>query len=81
MPVIVESSRDQRVLAWSIEQVGEDAVADACCQLVGNRRRYVSNVAKALGLKPPAQLALASEEDARQHIETLFHILQRRKCT
>lgn len=80
MPVIVQSSRDQRVLAWLIEQVGEDAVAIACCQLAGSCRPYVSNLANALGLKPPAQLALASEKDARQHIEMLFYILQRRNC-
>lgn len=73
---IIESKRDQRVLDWLISQVGEEAVAEACRQLAGGRRKYVSNIAKALGLHPPAELALTSREDAKQHIEGIRKLLQ-----
>ena len=50
--VVVLSKRDERVLAWLIAQVGEDGITEACSRLMGARRSYPSNIAKALGLKP-----------------------------
>lgn len=82
MGVIVESPRDERVLAWLIDQVGEHAVEEACSQLVGSRRAYVSNLAKVLGVIPPADLALASKEDALRHLEAIRRILRSNsECT
>lgn len=75
MAVIVESKRDERVLAWIVDQVGEQAVADACASLAGKRRAYPSNIAKALGLTPPKKLALASDADARRHLEAIASLL------
>lgn len=65
--VIVESKRDQRVLDWLIAQVGQEAVDRACAGL-GTRRPYVSNVAKALGLKPPESLQRTPKDEALAHI-------------
>jgi len=76
MNLIVESKRDQRILDWLISQVGVDAVADACKQLPGSRRAYVSNVAKMLKLCPPSELALTSKEDAQHHLEAISRILK-----
>lgn len=53
MKLIVESTRDQRVLDWLVRQVGQEAIANACMQLAGARRAYVSNIAKVLKLCPP----------------------------
>lgn len=75
MNLIVESRRDKRVLDWLVTQIGAEAVAKACFQLAGQRRAYVSNVAKVLGLTPPAELALASQEDAQRHLERIYQIL------
>lgn len=57
--VQIESPRDERTLAWLVEQAGAEAVRAAVGQLAGQRRPYVSNIAKALGLKPPERLAVA----------------------
>ena len=75
MQPLVKSSRDERVLAWLIDQVGEAGVAEACHQLAGRRLPFPSNLAKALGLKPPRSLALASKSEAARHIEAINKVL------
>jgi hypothetical protein len=79
--VVVESKRDQRVLDWLVEQVGHQGVAEACAKLPGARRAYPSNIAKALGLKPPQQLAVAAKDDAKVHLEEIARLLGVRSCT
>lgn len=73
--LIVESKRDQRVLDWLVSQVGEEAIANACKQLAGSRKLYVSNIAKVLGLCPPAELAVTSREEAHGHLEVIHKLL------
>lgn len=63
---LVEGQRDRRVFDWLIEQVGAESVAAAYDRLEGRRRPYPSNLAKVLGLTPPANLALASSVDIRR---------------
>lgn len=75
MNLIIESNRDQRILDWLVAQVGEEAVANACKQLAGARKLYVSNIAKVLCLCPPIELAVASREDAQRHLEVIHKIL------
>lgn len=76
--VIVASERDQRVLDWLLSQVGVDAVESACNLIPGSRRAYVSNVAKALGLTPPSDLALSPPAVARQHLSDFRRLLKRK---
>ena len=73
--MLIESPRDERVLAWLVAQAGAETVAAVCMRLAGRRRPYVSNVAKALGLTPPADLALAPRDDALRHIAELKQLL------
>lgn len=75
MNLIIESNRDQRILDWLVAQVGEEAVANACKQLAGARKLYVSNIAKVLCLCPPVELAVASREEAQQHLKVIHKIL------
>lgn len=79
MDLLIETMRDQRVIAWLFEQVGEQAVLSACEQLAGRRRAYPSNVAKILGLTPPKELTLAAPEDAAVHIARIRAILGLRR--
>ena len=58
LPVLVENERDRLSLEWLRGQVSDQAIAEACGRLAGARRPYVSNVAKALGMKLPDNLAL-----------------------
>lgn len=76
--VLVASARDQRVLDWLVAQVGCEAVAAACHDLAGRRRPYVSNLAKALGLTPPADLALTPPDVAREHLAKIRALLSGR---
>lgn len=75
--VIVNSGRDERVLSWLISQVGEQAVLDACAQLAGNRKPYVSNLAKCLGLSPPDDLSLTPRPEAKERVALLRTMLGR----
>jgi hypothetical protein len=79
MTLIIESKRDQRVLDWLVSQVGEKAVCDACEQLIGARRAYVSNIAKILNLCPPPDLVMTSREDAKHHLEAIHRLLGTRQ--
>ncbi len=54
----VTNDRDRRTLAWLRAQVGDDAIRDTIAHLPGQRRPYLSNIARALGLVLPASLAL-----------------------
>lgn len=55
--VLVLNSRDERALAWLIEEVGLEAVQVACSRLAGRRRLYATNLAKVLGLRIPESVA------------------------
>jgi hypothetical protein len=79
--VVIESKRDERVLAWLVAQVGEQGVADACVRLAGGRKAYPSNIAKALGLTPPKNLSVASRADALRHLEAIASLLGVSRCT
>jgi hypothetical protein len=76
MDVIVDSERDRRTLDWLIAQVGEEAVEDACSRLAGQRKPYVSNVAKLLGLTPPEALKASTPAEARQRLAVIKNILK-----
>lgn len=79
MNLIIESKRDQLVLDWLVSQVGETAVANACLELAGARRAYVSNIAKVLNLFPPADLVATTREDAFHHLDAIHRILGMQK--
>ena len=78
MEIIIESERDKRTYDWLLAQVGDAALRDACLSVTGKRRLYVSNLAKVLDLKPPAELVIAPREVAQKHLEELREILRSR---
>jgi hypothetical protein len=75
IPVLVLNARDERAIAWLIEQAGFDAVRKACGKIDGNRKRYPSNLAKALGLKIPESVVLTPSADARDRIREMLVLL------
>lgn len=75
MDILIESERDRRTYDWLLGQVGESALQDACLSLAGNRRLYVSNPDKVLGLQPPSDLAIAPREVALMHLERMRKLL------
>lgn len=76
--VIVANDRDRRSLAWLREQVGDAAIEAAVSQLAGQRRPYVSNVAKALGIEIPSALALTGVDTARARIAALRSLIKKK---
>ncbi|MEY2842146.1 MAG: hypothetical protein RI920_183 [Pseudomonadota bacterium] len=77
MGVIVANARDQRTLTWLRDRVGDQAILDAASRLAGNRKPYLSNVAKALGIALPEQLAATDRETALRHLAELRKKLTR----
>ena len=73
--VIVLDARDERAIAWLIDQVGFDAVQQACAKMAGNRRFYPTNLAKVLGLSIPQSVILTPSSEAREHIRGLLSFL------
>jgi hypothetical protein len=69
--VIVANERDRRTLAWLRDQVGDEAIRGAVDQLAGNRRPYLSNVAKVLGVALPRDLEVVDRETARARLAAL----------
>ena len=76
---MLESERDQRVWQYICERVGEQSALEACASLAGERRAYVSIVAKALGLTVPQQQKRASQETARAHLDRMVTMLGMRR--
>lgn len=80
--VIVESDRDRRALAWLRVQVGDQAIKTAADGLAGDRRPFVSNIIKVLGLTLPLDLAeQASREIKAINLARLRVIRQQIDCT
>lgn len=69
--VIIANDRDRRTLAWLRDQVGDEAIRGAVDQLAGNRRPYLSNVAKVLGVALPRDLEVVDRETARARLAAL----------
>ena len=56
--VLVLNARDERAVAWLIDQAGYDAVQDACGKVAGRRPLYPSTLPKVLGLALPDSIPL-----------------------
>jgi hypothetical protein len=74
--VIIESDRDQRTLEWLISEVGASAVEQACSELAGSRKVYVSNIAKVLRLEPPESVRCPPKQEARARLAMLKEMLK-----
>ncbi|WP_299163839.1 cryptic plasmid protein A [Accumulibacter sp.] len=68
---MVLNPRDERAIAWMIEQVGFAAVQEACGRLAGGRRLYPTNLAKALGLTIPDSVVATPASAALERIREL----------
>lgn len=79
MDVVLESERDRRALGWLIDQVGSSAVEHACTQLAGDRKAYVSNIAKTLGLTLPDNISATPKDEALVHLTSIKNILKSRR--
>lgn len=69
--VILNNDRDRRTLTWLRHQAGDDAITRAISGLPGDRKPYVSNLCKILGLTPPANLVITDRETALSHLAAL----------
>ena len=73
MSIVIENDRDQRALDWLVSQAGQHAV-DAVV-LSGQRKLYVSNIAKSLGLQIPPNVTVTPKEKGLEKIQALREAL------
>ena len=67
--IIIENERDKRALDWLASQVGQHAIDKIV--LAGNRKMYVSNIAKCLGLQIPDSITVTQKEKGLGRIQAL----------
>lgn len=73
--VLVLNAQDERAVAWLIDQVGFEAVQQACGKIAGSRKLYPSNLAKILGLTIPQSVVVTPSSIARDRISDLLTFL------
>lgn len=69
MNIIIQNDRDQRGLDWLIKQVGQPAVEAVA--LAGQRKLFVSNVSKALGLRIPESVTVTPKQKGLEKLQAL----------
>ena len=69
--VLVLNARDERAIAWLIQQVGFEVVREACGRVAGRRRLYPSNLAKVLGLAIPESVTNIPSAEVLERIRDL----------
>lgn len=69
--VIVSTNRDQRVLDFLVAKVGCERLKQARLELPGQRRAYVSNIAKILKIPVPEEVLITSREEGRQYLSNI----------
>jgi hypothetical protein len=73
--VLVLNARDERAIAWLIDQAGFDAVQQACDKIAGKRKAYPTNLAKILGLSIPQYVVVTPVAEARDRVRDLLVLL------
>jgi hypothetical protein len=74
--VLVLNGRDERAVAWLINQACFDAVQQACEKIAGNRKLYPTNLAKILGLSIPHSVIVTPVSEAVDDRPKLTHLGQ-----
>lgn len=77
--LIINNERDQRAAEWLVAKVGQAKVDAAIDNLAGNRRAYVSNVAKELGIEIPNQVIVTPTSEAKRKLADLRTMLERKQ--
>ncbi|MGV0127801.1 hypothetical protein [Burkholderia gladioli] len=76
--VLVETLKDERCLSYLVSEKGGEVVRQAATQLAGNRRPYVSNVAKILGVEFPDSVKITPRQDGRAHLQAIKAMLPKK---
>lgn len=76
--IIVNTARDKRALEYLLAECGSEAVERACVRLAGQRKTYVSNIAKVLGVMIPDDVGITPRDEAREKLAHLKAILKGR---
>jgi hypothetical protein len=73
--IIVDSERDRRALEFLVTVCGTEVVLRGCAELPGRTRPYVSNIAKALGVVIPDEVAVTPRAEGRRQLAEIKKLL------
>jgi phosphate starvation-inducible protein PhoH len=73
--VILANDRDRRVYDYLIATCGETRVTNACRQLPGRTRPYVSNIAKMLGVTIPDAVVITPRAEGQRQLAEIKKLL------
>lgn len=79
--VIIASDRDRIECAYMVKCRGEDSVKWAAKSLPGNRKPYVSNVAKKLMIEIPSDLPDPQKVLSIEEVRALFDFKTKKRRT
>ena len=80
MGVVIENDRDIAVFEWLLHQVGAAVIENAVFNIKSQslRRVYAGNIARALGLRPPAyEIAPIVSKTTRADVATAVELVKR----
>lgn len=63
--LILNNDKDRIIAAWLEKTYGAAAIDAAIMRLAGERRPYVSNVCKVMGVTPPPEISQQVSDAAR----------------
>lgn len=67
--VLLVNDQDRRTLSWLLDRVGPDEITRAVHLLAGQRKPYLSNIAKVLSVDLPKHLAVAPPGAHRERLQ------------
>jgi hypothetical protein len=79
MEPIIVNDKEERIYSWLLAEVGQPAIDEAIKKLAGNRKPYLSNIVKILGLKIPKSVLNTPSHQARQHLDKLMNYINIKK--
>lgn len=77
--IIIENDRDKRTYDWLIRTVGKDKIIIALNKLHQNKKPYLTNIIKILGLKVPNSVLQTPKSIARKKLNEILDSINKRQ--
>lgn len=76
--LIIENARDERAFEWLIKTVGEEKILWAIANLHQNKKPYLTNIIKILGLTVPGSVLCTPVGAARENLNQILAFLDKK---
>lgn len=73
--IVILNDRDRRVLSWLKSQFADEQILQALANISGQRKPFLSNVCKVLGVTVPDTVLATPAGQARKHLDAAKALL------